>query len=360
MGELQKMIPLYKPYMPELPEIDEILHSGKLAAGEYTKIFEKLLQKFLRQKQTIAVNSFNSAVSVAATTAGLQYGDEIIASPMACLASTQPYAGEGLKIVWADIDPYTGTLDPDDVVKRITSKTRAIVHNHFCGYPGYIDEINQIGREYGLLVIDDGIECFGSTYKKQPLGNCGTDMTVFSFNPVRVLTTIDGGAITFKKEELYKKSLLVRDCGIDRTLFRDELGEINPKCDISLQGYSATLSNVNAYIGIRQFEDLEDRLAKQRNNAKKWDELLADSKEIRPVKSPDGEPNYWVYGILAPDKRECIMDFRSKGYYASGVHLNNNIYSVFGSQPTLIGVDEFAKRFLALPSGWWVDISIEN
>lgn len=350
------MVPLYKPYMPELPEIDGILHSGRLATGEYTNRFEELLRDFIGNKNTAAVNSFNSAVSVAATTIELNFGDEVIASPMACLASTQPYAGEGLKIVWSDIDPSTGTLEPDDITKRITSKTKAIIHNHFCGYPGYIDEINRIGKEYGLTVIDDGIECFGSTYKGRKIGNCGTDITVFSFNPVRILTTIDGGAIVFKDEELYKKSLLVRDCGIDRTVFRDEIGEISPKCDIALQGYSATLSNVNAYIGIEQFSDLEKRLEKQKENAAVWDSVFEKMSDFKPIRSNDGEPNYWVYGILAPDKRQCIESFRNKGYYASGVHINNNIYSVFGGEKTLPGVKDFMEHFVALPCGWWVDL----
>ena len=360
MQESPVMIPLYKPYMPELPEIDNILHSGKLAAGEYTNRFEDLLNNFIGNGNTVAVNSFNSAVSVAAATIGLKYGDEVIASPMACLASTQPYAGEGLKIVWSDIDPKTGTLDPDDVIKRITPKTKAIIHNHFCGYPGYIDEINNIGREYGITVIDDGIECFGSEYKGKKIGNCGTDITVFSFNPVRVLTTVDGGAIIFKDKDLYENSILVRDCGIDRSIFRDELGEISPRCDIPLQGYSATLSNVNAYIGVCQFSDLERRIEKQRKNAGIWDNIIADIGDYIPLKSPDGIPNYWVYGILADNKRLCIEKFRKMGFYASGVHINNNIYSVFGRQETLPGVKQFMESFVALPCGWWVDLENIN
>lgn len=348
------MIPLFKPYMPELPELDAILHSGKLSAGEYTRQFEQCLQKYFAVEQVAAVNSFNSAISVAIEVLGLQHGDEVIASPMACLASTQPYTGEGLKIVWADIDPETGTLDPDDVRKRITPRTKAIVHNHFCGYPGYVDEINAIGKQNELTVIDDGIECFGSKYHGKLIGNCGTDITVFSFNPVRMLTTIDGGAILFSDRELYEKSLLVRDCGIDRSRFRDELGEISAQCDITMQGYSATMSNVNAYIGINQFAGLEERLGRQRANAAHWDEIIGRFGPYRPLKSENGTPNYWVYGLLAPNKRECIKQFRSMGYYASGVHINNNIYSVFGKNSTLPGVEKFYNSFVALPCGWWI------
>lgn len=348
------MIPLYKPYIPELPHLNDVLYSGHIAVGEYTERFECALRGYLGCKNVIATNSFNSAISVAITSFDLKYGDEIIASPMACLASTQPYATAGLKVVWADIDPRTGTLDPDSVRRMISSKTKAIVHNHFCGYPGYIDEINEIGKKNGALVIDDGIECFGTTYKGMKIGDCGTDVTVFSFNPVRVLTTVDGGAVIINDDTVFDRATLVKDCGINRKIFRDELGEISPLCDISVQGYSATLNNINSYIGICQFDELESRIIQQRRNAEKWKSIIHNIGDYETLDTRNGEPNYWVFGILAKNKRDCIQKFRELGFYASGVHINNNIYSVFGKEKTLSGVNEFYNSFVALPSGWWL------
>lgn len=349
------MIPLFKPHMPPLPELDEILHSGALAYGVHTKKFEKELCTYFNHKNVIVTNSFNTAVSVALSVLDFELDDEIIASPMACLASTQPYADGGHRIVWADIDNHLGTLDPDNVRRRITGKTKAIVHNHFCGYPGYVDEINAIGREYGIPVIDDGIECFGTEYKGRKIGNCGTNITIFSLTAVRIPNTIDGGVVIFKNEDEYCKSLLVRDCGIDRTIFRDELGEISPSCDIKLRGYSATMSNVNGYIGTQQMKCIDSLLVKQRKNAAVWDMKIADIKGCIPIASPYGNPNYWVYGILALDKKESIKTFRDRGFYASGVHINNNIYSVFNNKEELPGVTDFYNHFVALPCGWWFD-----
>lgn len=173
------MIPLYKPHMPELPELDDILHSGQLAYGIYAKQFEKALSDFIGIDSIWTTNSFNMSIEVAISLLDICPNDEIIASPMACLASTQPYAVHGITVNWADIDPLTGTLDPDSVRNNISKKTKAIVHNHFCGYLGYVDEINAIGKEYGIPIIDDGIEAFGSEYKGNKLGNCGTDLTIF-------------------------------------------------------------------------------------------------------------------------------------------------------------------------------------
>ena len=324
------MIPLFKPYMPEVPEINTILHSGALAYGNYTKQFEEKLRDYFGTPYLIVTNSFNTAILVALTTLEIVPGDDIIASPMACLASTQPYLSSGLNVCWADVDPQTGTLSPDSVRQQITNKTKAIVHNHFCGYPGYIDEINAIGKEYVIPVFDDGIECFGSEYKGKKIGNCGTDVTIFSLTAVRFCNCIDGGVVIFKNEEHYRKSLLVRDCGIDRTHFRDELGEISPDCDISLIGYSATMSNVNGYIGLRQMEVIEDLIFRHREQAEKWRNIYDFQSRMTPIYREGCKPNYWVYGMLTDNKVETIKSFRNQGYYASGVHIRNDIYSAFG------------------------------
>lgn len=349
------MIPLFQPYMPDVSMVNEILHSGDLAYGAYTKEFENKLKDYFNTPYLLVTNSFQNAVSVVMTTLDIEREGNVIASPMACLASTQPYLSYGLKIRWADIEPDSGTLSPDSVRNQITAGTKVIVHNHFCGYPGYIDEINAIGAEFGIPVIDDGIECLGSEYKGNVIGNCGTDVTIFSLTAVRFLNCIDGGIIIFKDKKLYEKSLLVRDCGIDRSQFRDEMGEINPECDIRFIGYSATMSNVNGYVGLRQLEHLPKLLKRHRVQAEKWKTYFEGQSTYLPIYRQDCRPNYWVYGILVSQKKDVIQKFRDMGYAASGVHIRNDIYSAFGRQTyELPGVGEFYKSFVALPCGWWM------
>lgn len=353
------MIPLFKPFIPkELPDLDRILHSGSLAYGSYGKHFEQKLSTYLEKENVLLVSSFNSAILVALITLGIKPDDEIISSPMACLASNQPLITIGARVIWADIDPNTGTLNPDSVRRKITSKTKAIFHNQFCGYAGYINEINRIGQEYGIPVVDDAIEAFGSEYKGKKIGSLGSDLTVFSFQAVRIPTTIDGGAIVFNDKNLYEKGILVRDSGVDRRYFRDSNGEINPGFDITVPGFGATLSDVNSYIGILQMNLIEKLIETQRQNAEAWDILLPDMSEgCHPMNiRRDIRPNYWVYGILADSKAIALESFRRMGYYASGVHVPNNYYSIFGRQAQLPGVDKFFSHFLALPSGWWFSL----
>lgn len=352
------MIPIYKPYMPEnlIAGINEILYSGQLGFGDYGKKFENQLRSFIGCDYLLSVSSYNTAMQIVLSTLDLNFGDEIIASPVSCLASNQPFAVKGLKIVWADIDPKTGTMCPVDVKSKITNNTKAIFHNHFCGYVGKVDEINEIGKSFRIPVIDDAIEAFGSEYKGNRIGNIGTDVSVFSFQTVRLPNTIDGGAMVFKDQKLYEKAKLIRDYGIDRNNFRTSDSEINPECDIKLPGYGGLMSELNSYIGTKQMEDVEELLALQRNNAEVWTSKIIKEENCIPLnKSSDVNPNYWVFGLLCKNKKETINAFKERGFYATGVHINNNIYSVFGNKEFLPGVDKFMKSFLALPSGWWIN-----
>jgi perosamine synthetase len=350
------MIPIYKPYMPEnlMPELNEILYSGQLSYGKYGKQFESQLKEFIGCEYILTINSYNTAMQVVLSTLGLQFGDEIIASPVSCLASNQPFATKGLKVIWADINPTTGTLCPEDVEARITDNTKAIFHNHFCGYVGEIDAINTLGKKYGIPIIDDGIEAFGSQYNDKRVGNLGTDVTIFSFQTVRLPNTIEGGAIAFKDKALHDKAVLIRDYGIDRTNFRTADGEINSECDIQLEGYGGLMSEVNSFIGTKQMLDITQLLEQQQQNASKWQKELQKSNDIKSLyKNNHTNPNYWVYGTLSKNSKETIAYFKSKGYNATGVHINNNIYSVFNNKIKLIGVNKFKQQFVAIPCGWW-------
>lgn len=351
------MIPIFKPYMPDglMPEIEKILYSGNLAFGNYGKEFEERLKNYIDNPWIINISSYNQAMLIALSTLNLQPGDEVIASPVSCLASNQPFAIKNVRVVWADVNPRTGCLDPQDVRKKISPKTKAIFHNHFCGFLGQIDEVNQIAKDNGLFVVDDCIEAFGSQYEGKKMGNLEADISVFSFQTVRLPNTIDGGALSFRNQELFEKAKLIRDYGIDRSKFRDSNKEISANCDITLEGYGAVISEINSYIGIQQMNDIEELLNKQAKNAQDWHKKIEDIKGV--ITMPINEktkPNYWVYGLLCENKSEALENFRNKGWYATGVHINNNIYSVFNNKENLKGVNEFMNSFLAIPCGWWL------
>lgn len=350
------MIPLYKPYMPEsLSDLNRVLYSGNLAAGEYVKAFENQIARRLNTTHVACVNSYNSAVLTTLITLGIKPGDEVVLSPMACLAAIQPYIVYGCKLVWADINPLTGSLDPDSVESVIGPNTRAIVLYHFCGYPGFLDEILEIAKDKEILVIEDAFEAFGSYYKERPIGNTGADASVFSFGFVRLPNALGAGAVVLSHEKKYEKILKVRDCGIDRRRFRDEDGEISESYTVKEMGLSACANEIQGYVGYEQMKVLSDVLLSHAKNAKYWDESLNSLDNIRPLSTVNGRPNYWVYGLLTDNKEKSLNYFRKNGYYASGVHADLSKTSYLGEiKCGLSGVKEFAGHFLAIPCGWWI------
>lgn len=352
------MIPIFKPFMPEdiMAGIQEVLYSVQLAYGKYGKEFENSLINYIGNDKLITTSSYNHALLMVLSVLDLKPGDEIIASPVSCLASNQPFAVRGLKVKWVDIDPVTGTIDISNLRSILSTKTKAIFNNFYCGYAGELNDVYAIGKEFGIPVIDDCIEAFGTTYKGKKTGNTNADISVFSFQTVRLPNTIDGGAIAFKDGKLYQKAILTRDYGINRRDFRLPDGEINPNCDISIEGFGATMAEVNSYIGLKQMEMIAGLIDRQVANARNWDVYFKNSKDVRPlVINQNVNPNYWVYGVLAKNKTAFVKEMRAKGFYATGVHINNNIYSVFKNDINLKGVNEFMEKFVAIPSGWWFE-----
>lgn len=335
--------------------VNEILNSGQLAYGVHTRQFEDKLRAFVGNPNLLTISG--NSVFFALKLIGIREGDEIIASPMACLATNLPVAYAGAKIVWADIDPLTASLDPEDVKRKITPKTKAIIHYHWSGYPGYIDEINAIAKEKGIVVIEDASESFGAEYKGGKLGNTNTDIVCYSFTPVRLPNAIDGGGLAFKDKALFDKACLMRDYGIDRSQFRDDLAEISDSCDISMAGDGCAMNNISGYVGSQQMDCIAELYAKQRQNASKWQKNLAENQDISFLKLRDEiNPSFWSFTILSGKRDELLNDFRKKGYYASKMHLRNDLYSVFKSSAKYFsGINEFSNKQLNLPCGWWFD-----
>jgi dTDP-4-amino-4,6-dideoxygalactose transaminase len=350
------MVPLFKVFIPEdnTDGVNKILHSGQLSFGVYTKRFEDNLRSYVGNEKILTTSS--NSILFALKLIDIKAGDEVIVSPMSCLMTTQPVVYAGAKIVWADIDPLTGSLSPKDVAKKITSKTKAIIHYHWAGNPGYIDEINQIARDNKIIVIEDATESFGSEYKGNKLGNTNTDIVCFSFTPVRLPNAIDGGGLAFNQRALFEKALLMRDLGIKRDTFRDELGEISAACDIESKGDSSAMNNVSGYIGALQIPYLDTLLNQQRDNAKRWEKYFDNDPNVRILaKREESNPSYWAFTLLSEKRDELLIEMRDKGMYASKVHLRNDLYSIFEHYASgLGGVNEFSSKQLNLPCGWWV------
>jgi dTDP-4-amino-4,6-dideoxygalactose transaminase len=351
---------LYKVYTSKKINPDElknILNDGRFNSGFYMSKFENAVSSIIKNNRFLSCNTTNLAFLLTLRSLSIKPGDEIIMSPMACLASIIPFIQYGANIIWTDIDPSKGTLNPDEVRKKITKNTAAILHYHWAGYPGHIEEINKIAKEHGILVIEDATEAFGSVYKNKVIGNSGADATVFSFNTVRLPNTVEGAGISFKSNEIFSIAQQLRDWGINRSTFRNLNGEINITSDISICGFGAVMNELNAYIGWKNMEDLTTLLTQQKANASIWDDWLSTRKYQALRQSCIIKPNYWVYSMLVDNAQQVLEKLRANDIYASQVHTRLDRYSCLpnlNSQPTLLGVETFIKNQLSVPCGWWI------
>jgi dTDP-4-amino-4,6-dideoxygalactose transaminase len=352
------LIPLYKPHIP--PGLDErlgaVLSSGQIAGGSCVAQFEDLLRDYLGNPWLTTVGDVSTALTLCLYNAGVRPGDHVLMSPLVCLSTSSPVRNLFANIRWCDTDPNTGNLDPADIPKRITVRTKAIVVYHWAGNPAALDELHSVAHDHGLAVIEDAGEALGAEYHEHKIGATGADYTVFSFYANRHLTTIDGGAITCSTEHDFEKLRWLKRYGIHQPSFRDKDGEINPASDIPTAGWNSYMNAVAATIGVAQMEHLPSIIARHQENGLYFDERLTDVPGVTVLARPQNSRSaYWVYTFLARGRDHLLKTFRQQGVYASKVHLRNDLYTCFGTdRPALPGVDQFSAYSLSIPCGWWV------
>jgi len=351
------MIPLFKVYLPDSVDkpLLEVLHSGYIGQGIKVDKLEEALAPWMGTKNVLTLNSGTSALHLALRLADVGPGDSVISTPVTCSATNTPIVNASADIIWADVNPKTGNVDPNSIEPLIMGNTVAIMCVAWGGYLPDMDEINSIADEYGLVVILDAAHAFGAFYKGERIGSI-SDYTEFSFQAIKHLTVIDGGLLTCKSEADYKRGKLLRWYGIDREGPRTDM---RCELDIAEAGYKYHMNDVNATIGLEQLNHVREILIKHLSNAEYYDgEFRARNlKRCKPLEyENDRLSSYWLYTILVDD-REAFREFMaSKGIAVSAVHSRNDTHSCFTKFKTdeLPGVDEFSKHQVSIPVGWWV------
>jgi len=351
-------IPLYKARMEAnmIEKASEVLVSGQIAGGPNVEIFENLLRNYLGNPLVTTNGDISTALAICLFQAGVRPGDEVLMSPLVCLATSCPVRNLFANIRWCDVNPLTGNIDPADLEKRITPASKAVIVYHWAGSPAELDELHKIARAHDIPVIEDAGEALGAEYHGKKIGASGSDFAVFSFYPNRHLTTIEGAAISCLRTEDFENIQWIKRYGIHQPSFRDADGEINPASDIPTAGWNSYLSNVSAAIGIEQMKDLSHVIARYQGNGLYYDEKLSSIPGITVLtRPPDSRSSYWVYTFLAQARDRLLQELRRHGVYASKVHLRNDKYSCFGKHEVKFpGVDYFSEHCISIPSGWWV------
>lgn len=347
------MIPLVKPFMPPrevlMPALEEILYSGYIATGQAVYDFEDEFKRYIGNPNMISLHSGTDALHLAYILAGIKPGDEVISTPMTAEPTNTSIAMVGAKIVWGDVDPANGLLNPGSVRSLITEKTKAIVLVHYAGMVCDMDEFYKISQEFNIPIVEDVAHALGSKYNGKMVGNC-SDYTVYSLQAIKHMTTVDGGFLALKDNSQLERAKRLRWFGLSKDKSRLEN-------DIAEVGYKYAMNNVNATIGLCQMKYVRDIIDKYITNGKFYDEALRDLPGVEMVKyNNNTEPSYWLYTMKVERRDDFCHMMESNGISASQLHHRSDTHSIFKeSRRELPGMEQWYDSFVHIPCGWWVD-----
>ena len=327
----------------------EVLRSGYVSAGKYADKFEEELEGRLGLINPVTLNSGTSALYLALAVAGVKPGDEVIIPAQTFIATGFSVLMHYATPVFADIQYNTGNIDPDSIRRKITGKTKAIIPVHWAGYPCDLDEINNIAGEYGLAVIEDAAHALGATYKGKPVGAVSR-FTAFSFQAIKHLTTVDGGALCcLDKDDLYRAKRR-RWFDIDRENSKpSELGE--RVYDAEQTGYKCHMNDLSAAIGLGNLEDFQSNLRRRIEIAKIYREELNNVPGLQLLEyKNDRKCAYWLFTMLVDKRIDFIEKLKEKEIPASVMHQRIDDNSVFGGiTPGLVNQERFNDKQVSIP-----------
>lgn len=345
------MIRMFKPFIPATVDgpLLETLHSGYITQGPKVEQFEGLLREYFDNPYVVTLNSGTSAIQLALRLAGVKAGTEVISTPMTCIATNVAIMATGAKIVWADVNRWTGLMDPLDAYSKITPKTRAIVTVDWGGSPVNYYALKDMCQAAGIKHISDAAHSLGSEYEQSKVGTEGlADYTCFSFQAIKTMTTVDGGLLVLSNDEDYDRAKKLRWFGIPR----DNDIAFRAALDVEEWGYKFHMNDVNATIGIDQMQYLDQNLARQYGYGKSyWAGLNA-------YRYAPTFPIYrhwnatWLYTVkvMQGDRDAFVRYMATNDIEVSQVHWRNDKLSVFKKfRAKLPNLDHYADRMVCIP-----------
>lgn len=326
--------------------VTQTLQSGYIGQGEQVEKFEAAFAHLIEAPfPPLTVNSGTSALDLALHLVGVAPGDEVITTPMTCTATNTGIVNRRANIIWADIDPQTGLIDPEDVARKVTSRTKAIMAVDWAGRACDYAAL----RRHGIPVIEDAAHALLTRKQGRSIATEGGDYICWSFQAIKHLTTGDGGALLPPPMQL-ERGRLLRWYGLDRR------STLSFRCDQNIceAGYKYHMNDIAASIGLANLSMAAEIVAAHRENAAWYDHRLADVPGVT-LPPPDPEASWWLYTLLVEDRDAFIAFFKERGIEASPVHSRNDKHNAFFfPNGPLPGVDYFAAHEVAIPVGWWL------
>jgi len=354
--ECRENIPLFKVYMNNEvgPLVNSVLYSGWIGQGPKVEEFEKKLGDEFENEKVLSLSAGTHGLSLALRLAGVGPGDEVITTPLTCTATNVPILMQGAKIVWADIKPNDLNIDYRSIKSSINGNTKAIMVVHWGGYPCDMKEIYEIAQKANIKVIEDGAHAFGSIYKGSVIGSCAySDYSMMSFQAIKHLTTVDGGALFLKHIKDYERAKLLRWYGIDRESPRKDM-----RCeeDISEWGYKYHMNDVCATVGLANFDAAVENVMAARGNARYYNQELTGESGVEVIQTKqDRLSSYWIYTLLVEDRTSFAHMMGTRGISVSRVHERNDKHTFTKEyRKNLPGLESVIDKMICIPVGWWV------
>ena len=347
----------------DIEEIIKALNSDWLTQGPKVSKFEKAICEYTKAKYCVAVSNGTAALHLAVSSLEIEEGKEGITSPNTFVASANCLLYNRLMPIFADIKPDTYNIDIKEIEKNITEDTKVIIPVNFAGQPADMKEIYEMAKEKNIYVIEDGCHAIGSAYENRSyVGSCEySDMTVFSFHPVKTITTGEGGAITTNNEDLYKKLSLLRVHGITKD---EKYMSKNPGpwyYEMQSLGFNYRITDIQAALGISQMRKLNSFIKRRREIIEKYNRAF---KGIRVIKTPSEKPEvfsaYHLYVLqidfeqIKKSRKEVMEELKDKNIETQvhyiPVHIQpyyqKNFNYKYGDYPV---AENYYKKTLSIP-----------
>jgi len=326
----------------EITAVTSILKNGALTSaanqgGKHVQNFEKSVASFVKSKYAIAVNSGTAALQASLYALDIKNGDEVLVPSFTFVATANAVVSTGAKPVFVDILKENYTMDPDDLEKKITKKTRAIIPVHLYGNIADVDRLAEISKKYNLPIIEDSAQSLGSKYKGKHSGTF-FEMGCYSMYPAKVMTAGEGGFIVTNNKKLRDKLLMIRNHGMVRGY------------DTKIFGLNLRLPEISAAIATVQMKKLPNFLKTRKQNAELLSKLLSDLKITLPHQRKNENVNWYLYTIAIEKRDKLLKKLNEKGigaasYYPTPVHK-----TPFYKLNTKLPVTEWASsHVLSLP-----------
>lgn len=279
----------------DIAEVIKVLRSNWITQGPKIQEFEKALAEYCGAKYAVTVSNGTAALHLAYLAASLKKGDEVVTTPNTFAATSNMLLAIDAKPIFCDIRMDTYNIDETEIEKLITPKTKAIVPVHFAGHPCEMDKILKIAKKHKLLVIEDACHALGAKYKNKKIGSIG-HMTIFSFHPVKSITTGEGGAVLTNNKNFYEKMILLRSHGIKK-----DTDGFNVMTEL---GHNYRLTDIQSALGLSQLKKI-NKFIKQRSSVASWynNELKNIKDIILPIELGNNQSAWHIYVIRAKDPK---------------------------------------------------------